>query len=446
MVEHDEQGATTAADPAPSTTPAPAPKDRHRGRSIAATVLGILTVLVLVVAVVAVWARATVLRREPIANLVVNALDEPEVQTALAQRITDAVVEAVDLQSQLVSILPDQLDRFAPSIAAGAASAVERALANALDRPDVQNGVRTLVEKAHDVAMKLLQGDGLLDGVAVVDGAVTLNLLPLVNRGLGIIQGLGILSNVTLPTMDISGDPAQQQQQLEQALGRDLPDGFGQVVVYQSESLANAQANLQTAQEMLVIAKRAVWLAVILSVVLAAATILVAARRWRATLILGIGVAGAMVVLRSAIRQIVATAPDVAEKAGAKAAIRVIVGGAAESLLRLAGVILLVGLVAAAVAVMRRRQWRPDLVLVAAVAIGVAIPAFAGLTIWSALIGLVIGIAVPYVARWLLPAGGGGTDPAPDAAGPATTPPSSAATDDPSTAPSTATTPAPATA
>ena len=65
---------------------------------------------------------------------------------------------------------------------------------------------------------------------------------------------------------------------------------------------------------------------------------------------------------------------------------------------------LLVGLAAAAIAVLRRRQWRADLVLVAAVAIGVSIPALAGLSIWSALIGLVVGIAVPFVARWLLPA------------------------------------------
>ena len=99
-------------------------------------------------------------------------------------------------------MLPDQLDRFAPSIAAGTASAIERVLADALDRPDVQNAITTLVERAHALAMRLLEGDGLNDGVTVKDGVVTLNLLPLVNRGLGAVQDLGLLDNVTLPTMD----------------------------------------------------------------------------------------------------------------------------------------------------------------------------------------------------------------------------------------------------
>jgi hypothetical protein len=142
---------------------------------------------------------------------------------------------------------------------------------------------------------------------------------------------------------------------------------------------------------------------VVLFVVLAVATILVAARRWRAALVLGIGAAGAMVLLRSATREVVNRGPDIVTKPGAKAATRVILEGVSTGLLRLAGVMLLIGLVTAVVAVLVRKQWRADLILVAAVAIGVAIPAAIGLNIWSALIGLVVGIAVPFLANWLLP-------------------------------------------
>jgi hypothetical protein len=382
----------------------PAPAESHRARTIVSTVLGVLTVLVLVVSVVAVWARATVLNGDKLATLVGHALDEPEVQAGLADRITTEVFTAADVQNRLTEALPAQLQRFAPAIAAGAQQAVERALTDVLGTERVNEMVERLIERAHKLAINLLEGDGLGDGVTIKDGVVTLNLLPLIDIGLSAVQEkTGLLSDVTLPDLEAGGDPQQQIAALSSAINRPLPADFGQLVVYRSEALANAQENLQLAQRLLVLSQRAVWLLVVLFVVLATATILVAARRWRAALVLGIGAAGAMVLLRSATREVVDRGPDIVSKAGAKAATRVILEGVSTGLLRLAGVMLLIGLVTAAVAVVVRKQWRADLILVAAVAIGVAIPAAIGLNIWSALIGLVVGIAVPFLANWLLP-------------------------------------------
>jgi hypothetical protein len=379
-------------------------REHHRARSIIATVLGILTVVVLVVSVVAVWARATVLRRDRFTSIVASALDEPDVQVALAQKITDEVFTAIDVQTALANVLPDQLDRFAPTIASGAQTAVQRSMENVLARDDVQRLLVTLVGRAHDRLIQLLKGDGLVDGIKVVDGAVTVNLLPLINRGLTFVQNLGLLDNVQLPQLTADGDPAQQNAQLSQALGRDLPEDFGQLVVYQSESLANAQSQVQAAQDMFILAMRAVVLLVIVWLVLAAATILVAPRRWRAALLLGIGTAAAVVILRAVVRRVVIAAPGLVDPPGAKAATDAIVGTASESLLRLAGVMLLVGLVVVAAAMIRRRRWREDLILVGAVAVGAAIVAAVGFSIWSLLVGIAVGIAVPFVARWLLPA------------------------------------------
>ncbi len=52
-----------------------------------------------------------------------------------------------------------------------------------LAQRETETVFRRLAERAHRAAMRLLQGDGLLDGISVNDGAVTLNLLPLVGRG-----------------------------------------------------------------------------------------------------------------------------------------------------------------------------------------------------------------------------------------------------------------------
>ena len=235
--------------------------------------------------------------------------------------------------------------------------------------------VETLVERAHKLALRLLEGDGLVPRRDDQGRRRHLNLLPLIDIGLGAVQEkTGLLSDVKLPDLEASGDPQQQIAALSAAINRPLPADFGQVVVYQSESLANAHENLQMAQRLLVLSQRAVWLLVVLFVVLAAATILVAARRWRAALVLGIGTAGAMVLLRSATREVVNRGPDIVSKPGAKAATRVILEGVSTGLLRFAGVMLLIGLVTAAVAVLVRKQWRADLIVVAAVTIGVAIP------------------------------------------------------------------------
>jgi hypothetical protein len=398
VVEGDGAPVADGADP-----PSPNGRGRRRARAVIASVLGVLAVVLLVVSVVGVWAKATVLRGERVAELVRDAIDEPEVQAALAALLADEAQEAVDLQDRLASLLPSQLTRFAGPIAAGAHAAVERSLEAVLASPRTQDAITTLVERAHARALRLLEGDGIADGVNVADGEVTLNLLPLVANGLTALQSIGLLSDVTIPELTADGDPEQQTAELSAALGRDLPPGFAQLVVYESDSITEAQAALETAQRLLVIAQRAVWLAVVLAVVLIAATILVAPRRLRATLVLALGAAGALVLVRSAVREVVSQAGDLARTPGAKAATNAIVGGAGTWLMRLAGLLLLVMLLVVAAVVLYRRRWRDDLVLVAAVLIGVTTVALLGVNVWGLVIGLVIGVAIPFVARVALP-------------------------------------------
>ena len=99
---------------------APPARSRGRVRTVIATVLGVLTVLVLVVTVVSVWAKATVLRSEPVAELVGDAIAEPDVQAALSAYLADQVATSVNLDTRLTDLLPDTLDRFAVPIASGA--------------------------------------------------------------------------------------------------------------------------------------------------------------------------------------------------------------------------------------------------------------------------------------------------------------------------------------
>ena len=384
--------------------PPSAPRHRHgRVRAAVAAVLGALAVVLLLVSVVGVWAKATVLRSEPVANLVGAAIAEPDVQAALAALLADEVQDAVGLEARLEATLPSPVDRFAAPIAAGANAALERALGRVLASPAAQQTITTLVEDAHARAMRLLRGDGLVDGINVADGEVSINLLPLVANGLTALQSIGLLDGVTVPELTAGGDPNEQADELSAALGRDLPDGFGQLVVYQSDNVKRSEAAVETARDLLVVAQRALWLVVLLAVVLTAATILVAPRRLRATLVLALGVAGAMALLRASVREVVSQAAELATTAGAKAATNAIIGGAGNGLKRLAGLLLIISLLVVTAVVLYRRRWRNDLVLVAAVLVGVLTVALLGLNVGSLITGLVLGVAIPFAARWALP-------------------------------------------
>ena len=382
-------------DPAEPADPESDPVGRVRG--VLAAILGVAAILALMVTAIAVWAKATVFDSEKFADIVGAAIEQPDVQAALATYVTDQVFAAVDVETALTDGLPDELKRFAPAIAAGARTATFEAVTRLLANPDVQDTITGVVERAHGRAMQLIEGDGLVDGITVVDGEVTINLLPLVSRGLNRVQELGLFAQLDVPVLTADGDPVDQIAQLESATGRDLPDDFGQLVVYRSDRLADAQASLQTAQNTLAFAKRALWALIALTILIGAASVLVARNRWRAALWLGLGGVVGMVITRMAVRRVVDEAPNVADKAGGRSAISAIVGEASTGLLRLMGLLLFIAAAVAGIALLRRHWRRADLVLVGAVLTFVVIVGVLGITITSLILGLVIALLVPVV-------------------------------------------------
>jgi hypothetical protein len=153
----------------------------------------------------------------------------------------------------------------------------------------------------------------------------------------------------------------------------------------------------------LALAERALWLLAVVTVVLIAASILVAARRGRAVLVVALGTAATLVLVRSSARAVVDAAPDLTDNPGAKAAIEAFLGNASESLLRVTGVVLLVAFMTVVVTLLVGHWRRDDLVLTAAVAVGAITTAAIGVGSWGLVIGLAVGIAVPFVVNWLSP-------------------------------------------
>jgi hypothetical protein len=382
-------------------------KGSRRGqlRGVAAGVLGVLAVVLLLVSAIAVWAQRTVFDSAKVADLVTEAVDQPEVGTALGDYLTQQVLASVDVDAFVADVLPSQFERLEPAIASGIEGAIDRGVDALLQEPAVHDQLEQLVERAHGAAMRLLDGDGLGDGFSVSDGVVTVNLVPLVVRGLVRVQELGLLDDVDLPEATAAGNPDQQIADLEQALGRDLPDAFGQLVVYRSDSVAAADVSLDSAQDTFALVKRSLWLLLALTVVFVAATIIVARDRWRAALLLGLGAVVAMVVARTLVRQVRDDAPSLVERRGAKTAVDSLLGGASVGLLRTLGVVLALAVVLVAVAFFERGRQRRDLAAIIPVGAGAVMLALLGFSLGALLVAIVVAalVGVAVARYWTSP-------------------------------------------
>ncbi|MEI8240463.1 MAG: hypothetical protein WCI22_13705 [Actinomycetota bacterium] len=316
-------------------------------RAVFAGLLGVLAVCALVASVVVVWARNTVFDSAKVAHAVDNALQNSAVTDAAGVYLTDQVFQAVDVNGYVVGVLPAPLQRLAPAIVAGIETRVEKAMGALLSQDKVRHLVVGIVERAHQSLMRVLKGDGLLHGVTVKNGAVTVNLLPLIGLGLDQIHNLGLLQNVTLPAFTVDGDPATQIAALSKVLHRDLPADFGQLVVYRSDAVDNAAKTLSTAQKALIIAKRAMYLILLLTVALFAAAVVVANRRRRAVAVLAVSSGVVMLVTHAALRRAVAQVPALLVRPGAKAAAIDTIDSLASGLFTMVSVIAIAGLVVA---------------------------------------------------------------------------------------------------
>ena len=376
------------------------PKARGGWRSVVSAICGVLAVVALTLALIGIWARATVFDSDKVGEIVSSALTDPEVQAGLATWVTDQAFTAVDVESGVSNVLPGNLDRLAPTLTAGAQRAVDQALTRALANPDVQQLLTQAVERAHSALMQLLNGDGLVDGITVQDGAVTVNMLPLVSRALTFVQGLGLFDQLEVPELTRAGDPTTQIAELESATGRDLPENFGQLTVFESDRLAEAQASVENAQRTVALLKRATWVLAALAVVFLVATLVLARNRLRAGLWLALGCIVGMVLSRAVVHRVVDDAPSLVLGAAGRAAIADILGQATTGLLRLTGLIAIIAALVVVWTLFQRGWIGGDLLLVGAVVLGLAVVVVIGFSLWSVLLGVVLAVgAVLLVPR-----------------------------------------------
>lgn len=404
---------------------------RSRVRAVLAGVVAVIAVIGVLASVVSIWASRVIFDSSATVKAADAALDDPAVTAGLAAFITDEIFGLVDPQATLDDKLPENLGFLAPAIVGGARNFVQNEVDSLISSEPVREVMLVAVERAHGAFVRLVEGDGLVDGFTVTDGEVSIDLTPLLARGLLAVQNIGLLDDVDVPDLDRSDSSAENIAALEEAFGKTLSPEFGQLVVYRSDALADAQGSIVAAQRAVVLMRRAIVAILIITAVCLVGAVALARRRRRMVIGLVLASSVAMLVVSAVVKRIVRDSPTLVLKPGARAAIHDVTTTLASSLYSLVLVTILVGAIIALVAWLtgggeRVKALRANasdsggslLSIVSAHSDAVALVAFAAAALLLVVAGihlgtLVVALLLAAVGAWALLRDGAGTAPAP---------------------------------
>ena len=164
----------------------------------------------------------------------------------------------------------------------------------ALQDPRLQSALVGTMSFTHAQLVRLLRGES--DVVSIVDGYLTLDVFPVVGAALAELQSMGLIpADAQLPDLTSPDAPEVLAQRLETALGVTLPPDFGTIRLMPAERLATARTVVRVFDLVVI-------LLVILSAILVALALWLAADRRRMLIYLGIGTIVAFLLARLAIR------------------------------------------------------------------------------------------------------------------------------------------------
>lgn len=332
-------------DPAgPPSTPSShdTPSRRSRGRRWSVVALVALAAISTFVSSVAVWAHQVVFDTDKWVATVGPLAEDEAVTDALAAFLVEELMTVIDAQQLAEDALPDQADFLAAPLTSAVEGFVTDQVEKLLESEQFQTFWVEANRVAHEQAIRLLEGE---PGVVTLnEGEVTLNLLPLMTRILAELDSFGVLpSRFSVPDITRDTPIPEANEKMEDALGVDLDDDFGQIVVYQSDQLAAAQDAVATFEDL-------VYAVVVLTVVLYGAAVLVSTNRRRTILQLGLSLVGAIIVaaavINAAMNHVLNLVSDETYRSAASATVRIVL----ESLRDIERAIALVALLIAAIA------------------------------------------------------------------------------------------------
>jgi hypothetical protein len=184
----------------------------------------VLATILMFVSSLTVWSKRQLLDDQAWADSSAQLLANDEVRGAIAQKLSDALFQRIDVEAQLRERLPAQRKGTAAALAAALQNTVVPAAADRLlQRPRVQTLWENANKRAHAAVMRVLEGKelGKEGNISTANGEVTLDLRPAITR---LATRLG----------------------LEDKLKANADPNAGQLVIMKSSQLSAAQTAVKT--------------------------------------------------------------------------------------------------------------------------------------------------------------------------------------------------------
>lgn len=242
-----------------------------------AYLFAVLSIIALPITLLTVWSHYLVLNTDGWVSVVGPAAQNEAVIEAVSTRLSDQVVEAVDVSGRLDEVLPGLGAIIARPIEEALGQFIQERTATVMRSDEFQTIWVEANREVHSRVVAVLRGEA--QNIEIENGQVTINLLPLVSLVLQSVQDTlsQILGRpIDIPILDLP--PDQLIPALESALGIDLPDDLGLVTV-------DAPA-IQTASNAVRLFDALAIILPLLFLAFTAVALLLATRRWRMLFIL----------------------------------------------------------------------------------------------------------------------------------------------------------------
>ena len=265
---------------------------RAKTRSVATAVLTLLACLAVTLTVPAGWTYRTIFNTDAFVDRVTPIGFDAAVTPVLSDRLTTQIFSLIDVEAIVAEALPPQGQILAGPLTGGIQDFVHEKVDEVLSSDRFRDRWIRANRFAHTQIVAVLRNESEI--VDTAGGRVVLNLLPIVNEALQNIeaQAAGLFQkNVDLPEVTEGEVPDEVRERISLAVGVEVPEDFGEIVVFESD-------RLEAAQETVAFLDRAVVFLVILTVLLVTLALWVSQRRRRTLLQIMVGSMVGIVVVR----------------------------------------------------------------------------------------------------------------------------------------------------
>ncbi|HXY93009.1 MAG TPA: hypothetical protein VEP49_11070 [Acidimicrobiia bacterium] len=260
--------AATADAPTVDAPAGAGPAKLPRWRRILVGVLVVLVCILTPITIMGVWLRNTVLHTDQFVDTLSPLASDPAVQQAVANRLTNTLIDDTDLEARIKKALPTRAKAAAPFILGGAEQVVHDAALRVVQSDKFASLWEKMLRVTHTQVIGLLEGKGT-DKVSTKNGKIVVKLGPVADKVLSTLKSkTSLLDNVDTSTLTKNNE----------------------VVLVDSKDLGKAQ-------DLVDLLDKIAYILVIVDVVLLALAIWLSGNRRRTILRTALGIALAMALL-----------------------------------------------------------------------------------------------------------------------------------------------------